>query len=175
MTRKTIYITLTCAFVCALVFTTTSCRDSKDDPGDTPLQDSSLQDSSGQDSAGQGAVQESGGEYTVLVGATMRFEDVGEFSNGLAPVSVGGKWGFIDRSGKIMIAPSYEDALSFSGHLAAVKQGDYWGYLALTNKFGIEPQFTQAKTFQNGSAPVLTDAGWQIISLVEFSRGAGLF
>jgi hypothetical protein len=137
-----------------------------------------IRDSLGR-SYGQGVVFiRSGGEVHMYSGGArvegISFEDARPFSNeGPAAVKSGGKWGFIDRTGRMVIEPQYEDAYSFSGHLAAVKYGDYWGYLALTGDFGIEPQFHQARSFRNGSAPVLTDRGWQIIMLTEFATGSG--
>jgi hypothetical protein len=32
----------------------------------------------------------------------------------------------------------------------------------------IEPVFLEAKSFSEGNAPVLTDKGWQFISLIEY-------
>ncbi|EOA6136260.1 WG repeat-containing protein, partial [Campylobacter coli] len=34
---------------------------------------------------------------------------VGNFSEGLAGVELNGKWGFIDKSGKIVIEPKFDD------------------------------------------------------------------
>ncbi|AZN39944.1 WG repeat-containing protein [Paenibacillus albus] len=103
------------------------------------------------------------------------YEDARPFTNdGWAAARQNGKWGFIDTSGTFKIEPQFDDALSFSGHLAAVKQGEVWGYVALTGKIAIEPQFMQAKSFSNGNAPVLTDQGYQFISLVEYERGVEL-
>jgi len=93
---------------------------------------------------------------------------------GFAAVKQNGKWGFIDIHGNEMIAFIYDDALSFGQHLAAVKIGDYWGYISLRGELVIETVFYEAKSFSGGSAPVLTNRGWQIITLLEYKKGVSL-
>ena len=44
--------------------------------------------------------------------------ELGSFAAGLAPAKVGDKWGYIDHSGSMVIAPQYEDASMFFGALA---------------------------------------------------------
>jgi hypothetical protein len=127
----------------------------------------------------QGAVfaKKSGKIYLFVNGEqnSNTYEDARPFTDdGWAAVKQNGKWGFIDTAGEFKIEPRFDDALSFSGHLAAVRQGELWGYVALTGKTAIEPQFLQAKSFFNGNAPVLTDKGYQFISLVEYQKGSGL-
>lgn len=103
------------------------------------------------------------------------YEDAKPFGNeNYAAVKKNGKWGFIDTSGKVKIDYQFDDALSFSQHLAAVKQGDLWGYISLKGDVVIKPVFLQVKNFVNGSAPVLTELGWQFITLNEYIKGAGL-
>ena len=49
------------------------------------------------------------------------------FSEGMAKVQVGKKWGFIDSAGELAIAPEFDYAFSFSDGLAAVgKDQHYW-------------------------------------------------
>lgn len=103
------------------------------------------------------------------------FEDARPFSDtGFAAVKRNGKWGFIDNTGTTVIDYIFDDADSFSMHLAAVRIGDYWGYISLRGDVVIAPQFSDAKGFSEGSAPVLTQRGWQIITLVEYKRGINL-
>ncbi|MBQ8791501.1 MAG: WG repeat-containing protein [Ruminiclostridium sp.] len=52
------------------------------------------------------------------------------FAEGLTPVAVSGKWGYADKNGEIVIAPTYEIALPFADKvnglaLVAVKDEDY--------------------------------------------------
>ncbi len=81
-----------------------------------------------------------------------RFEQAGAFREGFAPVSVHGKWGFIDRTGELLIEPQFDWAESFSEGLAAVREGDRWGYVNRSGAIAIAPQFTVAGEFSNGLA-----------------------
>ncbi|MBZ9559505.1 WG repeat-containing protein [Halomonas coralii] len=52
-----------------------------------------------------------------------RFDDAMDFANGLAAVSLDGKWGYIDARGEWVIAPQFEEANPFgTGGAAMVKQ-----------------------------------------------------
>ena len=73
-----------------------------------------------------------------------------------------------------MIDFEFDDALSFGQHLAAIKQGEFWGYIGISGCIAIEPVFLDAKSFSNGSAPVLTERGWQFITLLEYSNKKSL-
>jgi len=72
----------------------------------------------------------------------------------LYPVMVNGKWGYIDKTGKIVIDPQFDGAYNFSEGLAAVKVGDKWGYIDKTGKIVIDPQFYWADSFSEGLALV---------------------
>ena len=52
------------------------------------------------------------------------YSEVGDFNEGLAFVSKGNLFGFINKAGDVVIEPSYKNARSFSGGLAAVDMGD---------------------------------------------------
>lgn len=42
---------------------------------------------------------------------------------------IGGKWGFVDRKGKIAITPMFDYAFNFSDGIAAVRSGDKYGFI----------------------------------------------
>lgn len=65
--------------------------------------------------------------HAVSIGAA--YEAVLEFSQGLAAVKTGGKWGYIDTLGRWVIAPVYDTALSFSENMAAVSLNSKHGYI----------------------------------------------
>lgn len=48
------------------------------------------------------------------------FDEVGEFSEGLAPVKIGDKWGYIDKKGKVVISAIFQKAFPFSSGVARV-------------------------------------------------------
>jgi len=58
---------------------------------------------------------------------------------GLFPVIVSGKIGYIDKQGKIVINPQFDDAWHFSEGLAGVKIGGKWGYIDKQGKIIINP------------------------------------
>lgn len=64
-----------------------------------------------------------------------RYESVGRFSEGLAPVKIGNQWGYIDASDKITIQPHYSEAGMFQNGVAIVKKD---GKANLIDKTGKE-------------------------------------
>ena len=68
-----------------------------------------------------------------------------------------GKWGYVNETGKMIIAPLYAAAHKFSEGLAAVKNGDKWGYIDNTGKMVIPPQYLMADNFSEGLAAVESD------------------
>ena len=61
-----------------------------------------------------------------------RFEAAGVFEDGIAPVKMGGKWGFVDKTGKNVIPYKYEEAYSFSLGLSRVQLYGKWGFIDKT-------------------------------------------
>jgi hypothetical protein len=73
------------------------------------------------------------------------FDGAFNFREGLAAVEVGKLFGFIDKTGKAVIAPRF-DAVGgipsgFSEGIAAVRIGQKWGYIDRAGKIVINPQF----------------------------------
>ncbi|MCE5198650.1 MAG: WG repeat-containing protein [Armatimonadota bacterium] len=93
----------------------------------------------------------------VLPASAMQFSD--DWIKGpLLPVVRDGKWGYIDRTGKIVVDFQYYKATGFSEGLAGVAVGKWrrekWGFIDTTGKVVIEPQFSSADAFSEGLAPV---------------------
>lgn len=57
------------------------------------------------------------------------------FCEGLCAVQVGGKWGFLNTSGKIVIPCQYDDVWNFKNGTAAVKFNDKYGLINKNGKF----------------------------------------
>ena len=87
---------------------------------------------------------------------TPRFEEAGDFAEGLAPARVEGKWGFIDATGTLVIAPRFTQASGFSQGLAAVSVDRKWGYIDRTGAWVIQPQFFANGNFSEGLGLVAT-------------------
>ena len=73
----------------------------------------------------------------------LKYYQAEAFSEGLAPVKLreNGRWGFIDKSGKQVIAFKYEYAWPFSDGLAAVVVNNKVGYIDRTGKLVIRPKY----------------------------------
>lgn len=98
-------------------------------------------------------------------------------------MKIGTKWGYIDKTGKIVIEPKFEDASVYVNGVARVKidgkllyiditgnesraddffyeglavfrEGDKFGYVDRTGNAAIQPQFDEAESFSNGLAVV---------------------
>lgn len=111
-----------------------------------------------------------------------QFEGADDFHEGLAPVRVHSeettwcprepsgsrkgftnKWGFIDKTGKFVIAPQYESATPFSGGLAAINNCEEAFFIDKTGKKVISGDFTYATSLAGGLALVnlkRKDFGW---------------
>ena len=82
----------------------------------------------------------------------------------MAAVSIDGKWGFIDATGKRIIEPQYDDARSFSNGVAAVKSGNKWGFINESGEMVIKPTFSDAKDFNDSGKVMVKDSGtWQLL------------
>ena len=67
------------------------------------------------------------------------------------------KYGFIDKSGKVVIEPQFDDAGAFSEGFACVEKDDKWGFIDKNGKVVVEPQFDYAREFSEGFAQVKKD------------------
>ena len=88
-------------------------------------------------------------------------------SHSLLPVRLDGKWGYINRSGIVVIAPQYEMAAPFSSGLALVVTDvkvPRPGYISDSGQMAIKPQFWQVQLFSEGLAPVESCGEWGFIN-----------
>jgi hypothetical protein len=76
-------------------------------------------------------------------------------------INQNGKYGYIDKKGRIVINPQFDLALEFSEGLARVRVeiGGKQGYIDKSGKIVINPQFDLADEFSQGLAPVLVQLG----------------
>ena len=80
------------------------------------------------------------------------------FSEGLCAVYTGGKWGYINPAGKMVIAPTFESASSFSSGRARVEVNKKFGMIDHSGNFVIEPSFTMLHNFSQGFAVAKKEA-----------------
>lgn len=107
-------------------------------------------------------------------GAGFRFGAAYGFSEGVAEVESGGKLGFIDKTGKFVIPPTFspeghfvfgvDPFRGFSEGLAAVSAGGYsqrkYGFIDHSGNTVIPVQFSCAWHFSEGLAPIRQDGKW---------------
>ena len=83
----------------------------------------------------------------------------------------GGKWGFVDPDGTVLLQPAYEDAFSFSKGLAAVKLDGKWGYIDKKGNVIIPFSFDGAGPFSSkGTAFVQNHAGYSLLTLSRYAE-----
>jgi hypothetical protein len=87
------------------------------------------------------------------------------FSEGLAPVKKNDLWGFIDVTGKELIAPRYSMVNSFSEGLAAVCENGLWGFIDFEGNTAIPFDYTEAGYFNSGKARVKKNLNYFFIDL----------
>ena len=87
------------------------------------------------------------------------------FREGLAPMTVDSKVGFINTSGEFIIPPKYQFAFPFEdGRALVVKNGKY-GFIDRTGEIVIAPVFKNAHSFSDGLAAVqLVSEKWGYIN-----------
>ncbi|MBW4574011.1 MAG: WG repeat-containing protein [Aphanothece sp. CMT-3BRIN-NPC111] len=85
-----------------------------------------------------------------------RFKQAESFSEGLALVQVNNHYGYIDKTGKIVIAAQFAAAQSFNEGLAAVLLPDGWSYIDQTGRNIAKARYKQAGSFSEGLAAVRT-------------------
>lgn len=76
-----------------------------------------------------------------------------------------GKWGYVNKQGKVVIQPQYQGADWFYGGLAKVRKDGKWGLINKTGKVVLPIQYTEVGNFMQGTLPV---------TMVEKSRKFGL-
>jgi hypothetical protein len=81
----------------------------------------------------------------------------------LFPVETDSLWGYIDRSGSVVIEPQFDRAWRFSGARALIQKDGQFGFIDTTGTVVIEPQYADAWHFSDGVAPVQTDSLWGFI------------
>lgn len=102
-----------------------------------------------------------------------QFKAATQFSEGLAAVLVGQKWGYINEAGDMVINPQFDTPRvrgafeygfrGFSEGLALVNVGNRWGYINKKGEFAINPQFDGGSKFSEGVAAVSVDGKWGYI------------
>jgi hypothetical protein len=96
--------------------------------------------------------------YSAATGARVGnpWEGAGPFSEGLLPVSWGGRWGAVDAAGQPVVPPQFESLGEFRDGLAPARReaGGRCGYVDRTGAVVIPPRFRTCRPFSGGLAAV---------------------
>lgn len=88
----------------------------------------------------------------VIIDAS-KYENVTSFSDGLAGVELANKgWGYINKTGTVVIEPQFQEASSFSEGLASVMVKGRWGVIDKAGRMVIEPQYDLINKFSENIA-----------------------
>ncbi|MBP5241278.1 MAG: WG repeat-containing protein, partial [Bacteroidales bacterium] len=77
--------------------------------------------------------------FVVITAITVPLANMFAQSTAMFPIDVGGDWGFMDKTGNVVIEPQFTEAGDFSEGLAKVSVDWKWGYIDQTGKFVIKP------------------------------------
>jgi hypothetical protein len=97
------------------------------------------------------------------------------FHDELAAYEAGGKWGFIDRTGRVLAEPRFTRIRDVADGMAAVQLDDKWGFVDKTGRLAIEPAFELALDFAEGVAPVRRDGSWEYVDRAGRTAIPGAF
>ena len=95
---------------------------------------------------------------------TPRYTDAAPPQEGLLPVEIDGKWGFVDTTGKVVIEARFDKVLPLSEGLAAVLQGAAWSFIDAAGAVAIAGPFDAAEPFRGGLAAVRVDDRWGFVN-----------
>jgi len=105
--------------------------------------------------------------YNEYNGANLECQQA--FHEGLAAVLTGsadddaGRWGYLDKQGRMAIAPSFQEAKSFQNGLAAVSQDGLWGYIDTQGQWAIKPRFAEATGFNAEGTALAEEEGHDVL------------
>lgn len=96
-----------------------------------------------------------------------KIKSVHHFSEGMAPIQVGLKYGFVNEKGVIIIEPQFLSVGYFSNGLAwARTNNNKLGYIDTKGKWVIEPKFYATRIFdkKSGRTRVKDKSGWGYVN-----------
>ena len=74
------------------------------------------------------------------------YDFVNDLSNGVSLVKKSGKYGFVNKDGKVVVPLVYDESSTMSEGYAPVRKGDVWGYVdSLGWKKSFESSFCSTK------------------------------
>jgi hypothetical protein len=83
-----------------------------------------------------------------------KYDYQGPYYEGIAKVKMNSKWGFVDSTGNVVVAPKYNQVENFNQGLAKVRIGSRWGLVDKTGAVIIKPTFDWIYDFVGDKAKV---------------------
>lgn len=97
------------------------------------------------------------------VSRTFIADKVFPVQEGIAAFELGGKYGFVDKGGNVVIRNVYDESLGFSEGVAAVRNKDRWGFIDNKGQTVIPFGFEKVLPFAHGLAAVRSKGLWGYI------------
>lgn len=107
--------------------------------------------------------------------------------NLLVPIQQNGKYGYADKTGKVVVSPQFDEVRNFTNGMGMVKLNNKYGFVDRTGKLVIPLTFDDAQEFSEGLASVKVGNKWGYIDKTgkvvispqyddarHFSEGLGL-
>jgi hypothetical protein len=91
------------------------------------------------------------------------FDYVDECICSVSKVKKGGKVGYVDINGNIIIPLEYDEGLTFNEGYSAVRKGEKWAYLDSAGKVITGFIYVDAMGFAEGLAPAKKNSGWGFV------------
>ena len=88
----------------------------------------------------------------------------GPFSEGLAWVKSGGKYGCIDTNGKLIVPTEYDNMPIFENKYAPISKNGKWGLIDQNGTLQLPIEYDTVSTVENGYAVVKKGGTWSIIN-----------
>jgi hypothetical protein len=102
------------------------------------------------------------------IGDAIQLQGFNPIFDELIAVRLGRKWGFVSRSGELVIPTAFNDVGRFGEErLAPAELNGKWGYINREGRFAIQPQFGYARSIACNLAQVMIARGhkWGLIDL----------
>ena len=94
-----------------------------------------------------------------------RYEDVGQFGDGLVPAKDGGKWGFVKLPGRWAIPAEFKEARAFKDGFAPVRAGGKWGFVGKDGKSRTPFAYEDVIDVRDGHFRAKVGGKWGIFAL----------
>lgn len=111
--------------------------------------------------------------FSLIAPAALAWEVKGSYTEGMATVSDGSAWGYINASGIVAIPVRFEEASDFSLGVALVKEDGKYGLLRQDGLFLLEPLYDSLTLVDCGVYIAQREGAWELLSVVPVSGEDG--